>query len=150
METEWSPVWFGEKLLWTFTYSFCVDISFHFSVRKALTCQCQVICEGCMFRWLRNCQTYFPKWLDHLIFSPAMSEWPRLWASSSAFAIIIIIIIIISSILLFWPHPQHVAVPRPEMEPASQQWPELLLWQHGIFISLPHKGIPACGFFTDF
>ena len=38
--------------------------------------------------------------------------------------------------LSFWPRPQHVEVPRPEMEPAPQQWPKPLQGQCWILNTL--------------
>ena len=43
----------------------------------------------------------------------------------------------------FWgPHLWHVNIPKSEIKPSPQQWPELLQWQHQIFNLLSHQGTP--------
>ena len=52
-----------------------------------------------------------------------------------------------SRIFFFWPHSQHVDVPRPGTEPMPKQQPEPLQWQCWILNPLCHKGIPTEEFF---
>ena len=51
-----------------------------------------------------------------------------------------ICLLILSLIYLFWPHPQHVEVPGPGIEPMPQQLP--LQWQCQILNLLCHKRTP--------
>ena len=37
-------------------------------------------------------------------------------------------------------------VPRPRTDPAPQQWPKLLQWQHQVLNPLSHKGAPGMNF----
>ena len=50
-------------------------------------------------------------------------------------------------IFVFWPHPQHVEVPGPGMDPAPQQWPELEQWQRLILNPLEPPGNSLSCFF---
>ena len=47
-----------------------------------------------------------------------------------------------SLIFIFWPHLWHMEIPRPGIQPALQQWPELQQWQHQILNLLSHQGTP--------
>ena len=46
----------------------------------------------------------------------------------------------------FWLGPWHVEVLGLGIEPAPQQWPELLQWQHQILNPLSHTGTPSLPF----